>query len=179
MQHITIVVLGDEGVGKSSFLISCHTNSFPNDRVIERIENVACNYMVDKQPLALHLWEMEDSPNVPTDVYLLCFDLTSPSSLENAKKKWFSEAKRRRGGKVVMLIGLKLDLRGTEEGTKVCAEEGKEAAERLKCDLYLECSALTQQGLKEVFDSAVRCVFAKNQAAQRSGGFFSKIIKKR
>jgi Ras-related C3 botulinum toxin substrate 1 len=136
MQHITIVVLGDEGVGKSSFLISFSTNAFPNDRVIERIENVACNYMVDKQPLALHLWEMEDSPDVPADVYLLCFDLTSLSSLENAKKKWFSEAKRR-GGKVIMLIGLKLDFRETEEGIKVSAEEGKEAAERLKC-AYLE-----------------------------------------
>jgi Ras-related C3 botulinum toxin substrate 1 len=78
-----------------------------------------------------------------------------------------------------ILVGTKLDLRHDPETMKRLQErhlnaksetDGQEMARRLGAYKYLECSALTQAGLKNVFDEAIRCVLLKNQSSGSSGG---------
>lgn len=73
-------------------------------------------------------------------------------------------------------MGLKIDLRDdkatlaelNEKGVKpITSAEGQQIAREIGAVRYLECSALTQKGLKEVFDEAVRCVVNPTQV---SGG---------
>ena len=56
----------------------------------------------------------------------------------------------------------------------VSEAEGKATARRIGAESYIECSALTQHNLKEVFDVAVRAALVrhddKNQRKWRSGG---------
>ncbi|CAM9871025.1 unnamed protein product, partial [Ectocarpus sp. 12 AP-2014] len=71
-----------------------------------------------------------------------------------------------------ILVGTKLDLRDDQDACKRLAErrqtpisfsEAQALASELDAYRYLECSALTQHGLKQVFDGAIRCVLERNQ----------------
>lgn len=101
-----------------------------------------------------------------TDVFLLCFSIDTPSSYENIKSKWAPELKRASPDIPFLLIGTKSDKRGgevrcttQEMGQKLCNEIGAKS--------YLECSAMEKNGLKEVFDEAIKCVLvAQRKAAQ-------------
>merc|ERR1712146_861598 len=78
-----------------------------------------------------------------------------------------------------ILVGTKQDLRGDEEtisklaanGQKpISTEEARELSKELMAYKYLECSALTQNGLKQVFDDAIRCALADDSRPGGSGG---------
>ena len=64
-----------------------------------------------------------------------------------------------------MLVGTKIDLREDKDtleslkGEKLpTLESGEAMAKDIGALSYLECSALTQEGLKKVFESAIRSV---------------------
>jgi len=70
----------------------------------------------------------------------------------------------------MLLVGMKNDLKEDKStlerletrGTKpISKEEGENMAKELKAFAYRECSALTQEGLKDVFDTAVRAVTSR------------------
>lgn len=46
-------------------------------------------------------------------------------------------------------------------------EEGVRYAKKLKADKYVECSALTQAGLKDVFDEAIITVLNKSKPKKK------------
>lgn len=71
-----------------------------------------------------------------------------------------------------ILVGTKCDLRDNEEWKARLRASGKapfsvEDGERLAAEVgavkYVECSALTQVGLKHVFDEAIRVGLAKKE----------------
>nr|XP_006212453.3 rho-related GTP-binding protein RhoU [Vicugna pacos] len=98
------------------------------------------------------------------DIFLLCFSVVSPSSFQNVCEKWVPEIRCHCPRAPIILVGTQSDLREDvkvlieldkckekpvpEEAAKLCAEEIKAAS-------YVECSALTQKNLKEVFDAAI------------------------
>ena len=55
-----------------------------------------------------------------------------------------------------IIVGTQSDLRTTLKST-VSYEQGQSLAKELNAYKYLECSAITQKGLKNVFDEAI-CV---------------------
>lgn len=88
----------------------------------------------------------------------------SPDSYDNLKTKWLPEIRNYQPNTPFILVGSKLDLRSDPKRIEILASEGKkplsrEDGERLAAELgasaYMECSALTQEGLKEVFDRAI------------------------
>ena len=72
-----------------------------------------------------------------------------------------------------ILVGTKLDLRSDQNTvaklreknqTPITVEEGLDMLRHIGATKYLECSALTQKGLKNVFDEAIRVVLCPPQA---------------
>jgi small GTP-binding protein len=104
-----------------------------------------------------------------TDVFLLVFSVVDPNSFYNACHKWIPEAKRHCPSVPIILCGSKIDLRDDRDMLSrlkqmnqqvVTAEEGEYMAWSCDCIGYVENSALTQQNLKQTFDSIVRCTGA-------------------
>lgn len=103
-----------------------------------------------------------------TDIFILCFDVMSPSSLENVSAKWVPELQHYASNTPILLVGLKIDMRDepnlsrTEQKTDWLSsfepaitrhhEDIKYLLDSKEVAAYMECSAKTQQGLKDVFD---------------------------
>jgi small GTP-binding protein len=96
-----------------------------------------------------------------TDVFLVCFSVTSPASFENVKEKWFPEVHHHCPGVPCLIVGTQIDLRDDSQVLEklqrqkqrpVTSEQGERLARELGAVKYVECSALTQKGLKNVFD---------------------------
>ncbi|KAH3763766.1 small GTPase Rac protein 1 [Pelomyxa schiedti] len=186
MQAIKCVVVGDGAVGKTCLLISYNTNAFPTEYIPTVIDDYSANVMVDGKPVNLGLWDtaggQEDydrlrSLSYPaTDVFLVAFSVISPSSYENVSSKWYPEISHHCPKSPVLLVGTKTDLRDDREArerakikaTPITYEQGLTKAKEINAVKYMECSALTQKGLKEVFDEAIRCV--KSTPRKKGGG---------
>lgn len=103
-----------------------------------------------------------------TDVFLVCFSVASPSSFENVVSKWYPEIKHHCPDAPMILVGTKIDLREDKETLNVLSEQGlspikreqgQKLANKIRAVRYLECSALTQRGLKLVSTLRVVIVF--------------------
>merc|ERR1711990_623806 len=99
-----------------------------------------------------------------TDVFLVCFSTVSPSSFENVKEKWVPEITHHCQKTPFLLVGTQADLRDDAATVEKLAKNkqrplsldmGDRLARELRAVKYVECSALTQKGLKNVFDEAI------------------------
>jgi Ras-related C3 botulinum toxin substrate 1 len=182
---IKCVVVGDGTVGKTCMLISYTTDSFPGEYVPTVFDNYSAPMVCDGVPVSLGLWDtagQEDYDRLrplsypQTDVFLICFSVVSPSSFENVSSKWCPEIKHHCADAPILLIGTKIDLREDKETLQILAEnghspikreQGQKLANKIRAVKYLECSALTQRGLKQVFDEAVRSVLRPQPVRRR------------
>jgi len=95
----------------------------------------------------------------------MCFSIDSPDSLENIPEKWTPEVKHFCPNVPIILVGNKKDLRNDPNTIKelgkmkqepVKPEEGRAMAEKINAFAYLECSAKSKEGVREVFETATR-----------------------
>ena len=175
---IKCVVVGDGAVGKTCLLISYAQNKFPSEYVPTVFDNYVVNVMISGEPVMLGLFDtagqeeydrMRPLSYPGANVFLICFSTVNPSSFENVKAKWLPEVKLHCPNVPIVLVGTQMDLRedaGTLEklakkrSKPVTHEMGDRLAKELKMVKYSECSALTQKGLKDVFDSAILAALA-------------------
>ncbi|KAH8810183.1 P-loop containing nucleoside triphosphate hydrolase protein [Flagelloscypha sp. PMI_526] len=176
MQTIKLVVVGDGAVGKTCLLISYTTNKFPSEFVptLFDSDSYAATFMVGEDPYTLALFDSDVSAdysnrirplNYPqTDVFLVCFNVTSPASFENVKEKWFPEIHHHCPGVPFLIVGTQVDLRDDSSALEklarrkqrpITSDQGERLARDIGAVKYVECSALTQKGVKNVFDEAM------------------------
>ena len=139
-----------------------------------RFDNYAATVCVDSQPVTLHLWDtagMEGYDRLrprsypQTDVFLVCFSVVGPASFENVYQKWFPEIDHHCPNVPKILVGTQMDLLDSvseivklkkKKLAPITRKQGEVMRKKTRAATYMECSALTQVGLKEVFDEAIR-----------------------
>lgn len=169
-----LVIVGDGACGKTCLLIVFSKGTFPEVYVPTVFENYVSDVEVDGRRVELALWDtagQEDYDRLrplsypDSNVILICFAVDSPDSLDNVQEKWISEVLHFCQGIPIILVGCKMDLRDDPKTIEelrrtsqrpVTREEGEAVAKKIGALSYLECSAKTQHGVREVFEQATR-----------------------
>lgn len=155
---------------------------FPKEYVPTIFDNYTADVEVNGKPIHLGLWDtagQEDYDKLrplsyhQTDVVLVCFSVDSQTSFTNVEQKWVLELQRYAPEAVLLLVGTKLDLRPGGGGAGfITKEQGETLRAKIKAAKYLECSALNPElngnGLKAVFDEAIRTVLSARTKPKKS-----------
>ncbi len=189
---VKCVVIGDGAVGKTCLLISYAKGDFPRDYVPTVFDNYAVSVEVGGQKITLHLLDtagQEDYDRLRplsysnASVFLLCFAITSRTSFDNIRDKWYPELRRYSPGVQFILVGTQADRRPAPSGASSAAGaqgafvshgEGARLAKDLGAVTYIECSALTREGLREVFVNAILAALDPKKAKSSGAGGRSK-----
>ncbi|EHB16354.1 Ras-related C3 botulinum toxin substrate 1 [Heterocephalus glaber] len=172
MQAIKCVMVGDGAVGKICLLISYTTNAFPGEYIPTVFDNYSANVIVDGKPVNLGLWDtagQEDYDRLcplsyPQTVRITTDFLMRPVEYVTLQYLWYPEVRHHCPNTPIILVGTKRDLRDDKDTTEKLKEkkltpitcpQGLAMAKEIGAVKYLECSALTQWGLKTVFDEAI------------------------
>ncbi|KAF7360438.1 Small GTPase Cdc42 [Mycena venus] len=168
-----LVMLGDGAVGKTSMLVTYITKVFPSEYVPSVFDTCDFTVKFDGETHTLALFDTgggEDYGRLrplsypQTDVFLICFKVTWPASFENIRDKWVPEVRHYCPDVPFLIVATQIDLRddvkvveklARQKQRLVTTEEGETLAQQLGAAKYVECSALTQMGLKNVYDQAI------------------------
>ena len=163
MEMIKCVVVGDGAVGKTCLLISYTTNTFPGDYIPTVFDNYSANVTVNGHAVNLGLWDtagQEDYDRLrplsyaQSNVFLVAFACHNPVSFHNVRAKWWPELHHHSPGVPIVLVGTQQDrLEGNDR--PISLEDIQRCQEAIGAVAYVECSALTQYQLREVFEEAI------------------------
>lgn len=174
---IKTVVVGDGAVGKTCLLFVYAKDVFPKDYVPTVFDNYKTEVTIDGKATELLLWDtagQEDYDQIRplsyngTKVFIVCFSCVSRDSFDNVKNKWVPELRKNCSPvPPIILVGTKADLKEdkamleklqAKKETPIEEAEGRTLAKEIGAIAYLECSALKRQGVKAVFDEAIKAV---------------------
>lgn len=199
-----VTVLGDSGVGKTCLLMTFANNKFPEESINRNslFENskgtegtikagqkntfeVPVILETDEGPIELSLTDtigtdkykpFRELFGAKTDVFLVCFSVTEPETLESAQTSWLSELRALSASAPFILVGTKTDLRDEEEVRHRLQQEGKQSIALLKgvkvaksigALEYVECSAKNMTSVKNVFHTMLLMIAEKEGRPRR------------
>jgi len=178
-----LVVVGDGAVGKTCLLMSYSGKPFNPQYVPTVFDNYTTEIdLPSGQSIRLSLWDTAGQEEydrirvmsyVNVDCFLVCFSVADNVTLKNVRDRWVPELKRYSAESPFILVGTKEDLRGDDEAPSdtgrrfVTYEEGKQLKAEISAESYLECSAITERGIKAVFDAAIKVVTEGSKRGQQ------------
>jgi Rho family protein len=165
-----LVIVGDGACGKTSLLYVFTLGEFPTEYHPTVFENYVTDCRVDGKAVQLALWDTAGQEEYErlrplsyskAHVILIGYAIDKPDSLNHARRKWSDEVSRYCPGVPIILVGLKKDLRNESDEKSnsrkfVQKLQGEEVARIIGAKKFLECSALTGEGVDDVFEAATR-----------------------
>ncbi|KAJ5070750.1 gtp-binding protein rho4 [Anaeramoeba ignava] len=176
-----LVCVGDGATGKTCMLITFIEKKFPEGYVPTVFENYNAKFEVDGTLYELSIWDtagQEDYDSLRplsypnANIVLICFAVDNHISYNNVLNKWAGEVKHYCSEAPILLVGTKIDLRNDPAAQEelrrnnldfISHQKGVELANQIQAKKYLECSAKTNQKLKEIFEESIRTILKVNE----------------
>ncbi|KXX77598.1 GTP-binding protein RHO4 [Madurella mycetomatis] len=162
---ITILLLGDEKCGKSTFLsrISQGRQNLRGRTSITLLRDIDQPFIFEiRTRQGQYRFEFYDTSSPESwrllrpDMVIICYDISQRLSLINLQRVWVKEVRSTFASNDVLpmlVLGLKRDLRSEDDPNGIIyPQEAYRVAQEMRADKYMECSAVTGELLTEVFD---------------------------
>jgi len=179
-----VVLVGDGSSGKTCMIESYMYDSFRNEYLPTVFDNHKCKVVVEGTEYQITIWDTagQDEYHVlkplsynGCDIFLICFTVTDGQQFYNAVHKWHHELSKKHSSIPKIFVGTKIDMRDSNEVRegvlRVPPPTEAEITEQMASldSKYLECSALTQEGLKGAFDFAIKLILKKRAEEMLKG----------
>ncbi|CAF0746601.1 unnamed protein product [Didymodactylos carnosus] len=161
--------IGSRAVGKTCLLISYTTNKFPSEYVPTVFDNYAVTVMIGGEPYTLGLFDTAGQED---------YDRLRPLSYPQTDVfLWIPEVAHHCSKTPFLIVGTQVDLREDPQTMDklqksrqkpITSDQGDKLARELRAVKYVECSALTQKGLKNVFDEAILAALEPPKKSKKS-----------
>jgi len=178
--RVSLVLLGAGGVGKSCIVLRLLTDDFATeyDPTIE--DTYRQPMRVDNRSLVLDIMDtagqeefymLEDQWIRDGQGFMLVFDSTDISTVEEMQKKYVKICRQREGEECpIMLVAAKIDLVTKDGKTSSPATEKAKALAKQWGSKYIETSALTNHNIVQCFEEGVRQVWNwEEEMAKKKG----------
>lgn len=214
-EYIKCVVIGDSGVGKTCLITSwaCNTQYSLDQLVKTHVSTVWAHdhyrhdpeilkqsvVAIDGGYVALRLWDTFGYHDKDrgfaykgADVIVLCFSVAMPRSLNNLRKIWIPEIKRKAPTTPVVVVGCQADLRYlyrdeqyqkihkglmykvVQEKDILTPEQGRAVAKEVSAPYY-ECSVYIKYGIEDIFLNAIRAAMIEKRKIRFWSAFLRRI----
>jgi small GTP-binding protein len=156
-------------------LISYTEGKFPRGYIPSVFDNYEATIVVSEHEMKLSLWDTAGGegygrirplsyPN--TNMFFYCYSVVNHRSYRNIAEIWETEVANSpiNNPYLKLVVGTKTDLRddpytlealAKDNLAPLSAEDGLDMAQQVNAAGYVECSALTLEGVKNVFDVAL------------------------
>ena len=174
IQKVKCVLVGSGAVGKQFMAVRYVEDKYEDVYFSVTFDEHCKEILVDGCQIKLSIFKTpgrEDYDRTrplaypETDVFVVCFAINSPFSLELVTSTWVPEIKYHCNKTRLILVGTKSDTRHDENAigdlsskkhAPVVYEEGLKVCKEIQAEKYLECSAKTGEGVNEVFQETIR-----------------------
>ena len=105
-------------------------------------------------------------------MFIVCFSVVDVTSLKNIKNKWIKELQQHCATSKysIILVGTKLDLRDESNKHHVTTEMGEQLKQDIGAFDYVECSAMKNMNVKQLFESIMDHKLAQKAEPKKEGG---------
>lgn len=180
---VKCVLVGDCAVGKTALLVRFTSEMYPDRYVPTVYENAGVEVYMDGVQISLGLWDTSGNDifkNVRSmsyqqaDVVLICYSVANPTSLANVRQKWIGDVRQNLPRVPVLVVATQTDQRemGSHRASCTSSTDGRRLAQEVRAKGYLECSSLSNRGVQQVFEFAVRTAVNQAKKRTRRRGFF-------
>lgn len=159
---LKLTLLGDYGVGKTSFVKMLIDKEFITDyKASVKADISPQRFPFEDRTIIVYIWdlpgqeqykEMDKTFLLGADLAIFMYDVTRKSTLESIKEEWFRLASERANPRLTsILLGNKTDLKNERE---VSPQEGQAIAEELGI-LWVETSIKDNQNVSEALNMLI------------------------
>ncbi|KAK3593171.1 hypothetical protein CHS0354_039656 [Potamilus streckersoni] len=170
---ITCTLVGDGMVGKTSLALT-----FMKEKLSEKyVSTVFDNFATGTQSITgdrftINMFDTAGQQDYEglrvftykeSEVIVICYCVVDRESFCSVQDHWILEVQKHLGRankKPVILVATQVDLRNTNDDnmvTTVSTSEGERLAKYIGAEKFIECSAITKEGVSEVFQNVITC----------------------